>query len=1371
MCGIIGVATRRADIGPVSFESVKPTFLHRGPNDYGEHHGAHIHLGHARLSIQDLSQAAHQPMSSRDDRYHLVFNGEIYNFPGLREELRARGRSFVSTGDTEVLLAAFEEWGSACVERLHGMFAFAIWDSRDRKLTLARDRFGEKPLYVHFGDDLLLFASELKSMAAMLPSEPELDPEAFDLYLHYQYVPEPRTPFRNIAKCPRAHVAVLDVDSWRLDYRRYWSVKDVPPLDGNPVELVQEGLEKSVVSMLRADVDVGLALSGGIDSGAIAALAARHSSKETHSFGIGYPGRPPFDERAKAKELADSLGLRFHDRELVASELVSFFPDLVRSIDEPIADIAAFGHYSVARAAADFGLKVLLTGIGGDEIFWGYGWFREAAEYASGILPSNPSAPVRFNDLVGDFQRYRACRSAILAPWFLNQVPDTLGPGIFQHAVDATDIGNSVCELGFDTWLVGNCLSLGDKVSMACSIETRLPFLDVPLAETLIGLRKTREDFRLGHKAWLIEALRGILPDEVLSRPKSGFEPPVVEWIHGLCQSNIRILTQGVAQSALGLLPDFHRHADPILLYKVLFFNAWHEWAVKDIRTMHGTELRKLLRPADQPIPIPAATGDVPSPEFATILFLYNRPDHAEQVIEALRRDRIGNLIVHCDAPGRPEHAEGVRRTRALLERIDWTIPEVILRETNAGLAKSVVETLNHAFERHERAVVLEDDCVPTPHFFRYMADCFATYQDDSRIYGISGYTIPIPEEILATHPYDAYKFPRMSTWGWGTWRDRWMRDNRDLVGLLKKCEKTGIDISQGGTDVVDYLGEYVEGRLKDVWSLPWLVNVYLRNGLYVYPTRTLIRNIGLDGSGSHLETGERKNGRIADARISRLPPAHLPDGISDRIDRHFREFCRSDTKWTPERIYARIRGMEPKPETVRQESPPHRIVRPSPEGFHHHPTSKVNPGAVQWQQGCSVTVGEKCDVQAMTVSFDRPGAHVRIGNRTFIGRSMLVAAEGIEVGDDVLVAWGCTFADHDSHSLDFEERRSDVENWLVGRKDWTHVRRSPVRIGDKAWIGFGCIVLKGVEIGEGAVVAAGSVVTRDVAPWTLVAGNPAKFVKHLPRRSTNPVAEPPAQLPTGPDKYDQAYLWGWNQGNLRELIRLCYKTPDLEDNARRYAASPEFLAALEELREAGHPPSKDRRLLDLGCGNGAACWALAKAGYSVTGIDSSHGDLAGIGAARRIDGLDGIRFETIHTTAESLPFPPASFDIVWMREVLHHIRDIPGFFSSIAKILRPGGVLVAMRDHVVWNDRQKKAFFEDHPFHRFTGDENCHFLDEYLDAAEGSGLEFSKVIDPVSSPINTYPQPFVPGAVFDPEAASRRERGNDLFSFVLVRK
>lgn len=1382
MCGIIGIISRRPEIGPVSFESVKPTFLHRGPNDYGEFHGPHFHLGHARLSIQDLSAAGHQPMASRDGRYQIVFNGEIYNFRELRAELANRGRTFVSTGDTEVLLAAFQEWGPSCIRRLRGMFAFAVWDTHRRKLTIARDRFGEKPLYVYQDGQTVVFASELKSMVAMLPREPALSRAAFDRYLHFQYVPEPETPFEDIAKCPRAHYAEIDVDAWNLEYTRYWSAKDVQPIEAEPIPLIRECLQDAVSAMSRADVDVGLALSGGIDSGAIAAYSARLSDKDIHSFGIGYPGVPPYDERAQARALAGQLGIQFHDRELVTAELVDFFPSLIRAIDEPIADIAAFGHYSVAKAAADHGLRVLLTGIGGDEVFWGYGWFRDAAIENSRILSDNPKAPARFFDLVGDYQLVRSLRDKLLTPSFLAEVPRNNGPSVFDDKVDPSDLGNSVSELMFDTWLVGNCLSLGDKVSMASSIETRLPFLDAKLVDTLIGLRKSREDFRLGHKRWLIDALRGILPDEVLGRPKAGFQPPVSEWIYSLCNANIGLLTQGASQT-LGLRPDFHTIADPIILYKILCFNGWHQWAVRDVRDSHGAPLRALLAAQERTVdagptrPSDSGGGKAKGITHGTVLFVYNRPDHTARVLEALRRDKVQNLIVHSDAPANGGQVDAVARTRKLLEGIDWTRPRIILRETNAGLAKSITETLGEAFREHERLVVLEDDCVPGPYFFDYMAEAFEIYRTDPRINGITGFTVPIPEPLLAAHPHDTFFFPRMSTWAWGTWRDRWQHDNRDLVDLLEKCRRDRIDLAQGGADILDFLGEYLEGNLKDVWSLPWLVNVYLRKGLYAYPVRSLIQNIGLDGSGSHGETGTGKIGASAQAAPSRFPPAHLDDGRNRAIEEHFRDFCRQESSWTHERIFDKIRVMHPTPETTAASTqktvpPPasraaDRRVSPAPEGFHFPPTSKANPGAVQWQAGCSVTVGQACDVQAMRVAFDRPDAHVRIGDRTFIGSSMLVAAEGIEVGSDVLIAWGCTLADHDSHSTDFDLRKEDVANWLAGKKDWTHVHRANVRIGDKAWIGFNCIILKGVSIGEGAVVAAGSVVTRDVPAWTLVAGNPARPVKTVPRRSGAGSLDDSSPLPTEPDKYDLAYRWGWEEGGLQELIRLCYKTPDLPENARRYAASDEFGAALGEIRAAGFPPSSRSRVLDLGCGNGAATWALARAGYRTTGIDSSHGSLAGIAAARRIEGLDGVHFQTIHTSAESLPFPPGSFEVIWMREVLHHIRDLNDFLSSALELLVPGGILIAMRDHVVWNETQKASFFEDHPFHRFTNDENCHFLDEYLKGFESAGFRVERLLDPFASPINTYPHPFLPGRTFDVQSAIQRPRDNDLFSFV----
>jgi 2-polyprenyl-3-methyl-5-hydroxy-6-metoxy-1,4-benzoquinol methylase len=238
----------------------------------------------------------------------------------------------------------------------------------------------------------------------------------------------------------------------------------------------------------------------------------------------------------------------------------------------------------------------------------------------------------------------------------------------------------------------------------------------------------------------------------------------------------------------------------------------------------------------------------------------------------------------------------------------------------------------------------------------------------------------------------------------------------------------------------------------------------------------------------------------------------------------------------------------------------------------------------------------------------------------------------------------------------------------------------------------------------------------------------------------------------------------------LRELIRSCYKTPDQPENARRYHASPEFDAACEELKRAGHHPSRGTRILDIGCGNGVACWSLAKEGYEVTGIDSRPGALTGIGAARKLIGKDGSIFKILHTPAGKLPFAPATFDVVWMREELHHIRDLSGFLSSVLELLVPGGVILAMRDPVVWNESQKAAFFEDHPFHRFTNDENCHYLDEYIEGFARAGFTLEKMLDPVSSPINTYPGPFSELATFDVEAARLRPRGNDLFSF-LARK
>ncbi len=251
-------------------------------------------------------------------------------------------------------------------------------------------------------------------------------------------------------------------------------------------------------------------------------------------------------------------------------------------------------------------------------------------------------------------------------------------------------------------------------------------------------------------------------------------------------------------------------------------------------------------------------------------------------------------------------------------------------------------------------------------------------------------------------------------------------------------------------------------------------------------------------------------------------------------------------------------------------------------------------------------------------------------------------------------------------------------------------------------------------------------------------------------------------------DPYDVAYRWGWDDPKLRELIYLCYKTPDFAENARRFYASGEFAEAVGILSEMGHAPDANVRVLDFGCGNGVASYSLARAGYQVIGFDSSSGELAGLGAAKKLIGLDGVNFKLQQADANSknIPFGDQSFDVVWIREVLHHIRDLTGFLKEVHRILRPGGVVCSMRDHVIWNEQQREHFFQTHPFNHITKDEGCYYLNEYVQAYENSGLTIDRTYDPCGTIINTYPRPYDSSKIFDTEAAKARQTGNDLYSF-----
>jgi len=600
MCGIIGRFFKKPASRPnLTYEDLIP-IKHRGPDSSGVYTNEYVQFGHTRLAMIDLTESGCQPMVYEGGRYVVTYNGEIYNYLEIMAELKAKGESFSTHSDTEVLLVAYKVWGPDCVRKFRGMFAFALWDRERRSLFLARDRCGEKPMVFQRQEESFLFASELKGLLPLLKSRPNLDPAIVDMYLHYQFVPEPFTLLEGIQKLPAAHYLILSPDNWNAIPIRYWDLEHPPEITEIPkdntrlLENIRESLEESVKLTLRSDVPVGVALSGGIDSGMIAAFAQKHSSKPLHAFTIGYPGRPSYDERHQAHQLGGKLGMIVHEVELPIESFVDFFPKLVRIMDEPIADPAAFGHYSVPKAAADLGIKALLTGIGGDELFWGYSWVARSVQINQKM---GSSQLLRLAQPIFNLDSIQAVIKKLsnhprvpesLRKWalFLKETGSTLTPdtqlqfySVTPDFSDAFSIKNLVygdrmkdipahnpfipTEIGlrvdneiplaimrllFDTWLISNCLTLGDRVSMAVGVETRLPFLDFKLIELVTAYRLRHPDHNLGQKAWLRSALKGVLPEEVLSRPKAGFQPPTYEWLSGVVSRYGHILKNGLLE-------------------------------------------------------------------------------------------------------------------------------------------------------------------------------------------------------------------------------------------------------------------------------------------------------------------------------------------------------------------------------------------------------------------------------------------------------------------------------------------------------------------------------------------------------------------------------------------------------------------------------------------------------------------------------------------------------------------------------------------------------------------------------------------------------------------------------------------------------
>lgn len=591
MCGIAGViAETDLDPGDLALlERINARLFHRGPDSGGVFKDGPVAIAMRRLSIVDISGGA-QPLFTEDRSKVLVCNGEIYNHKELRKWLVGAGHRLGSHSDVETILHLYEERGAAAVEALDGMYAFALWDSTRRTLLLGRDRLGEKPLYIWRdrradGVARLWFASELRALLEVIPpSARRLSRLAFAQFMTFQYLVEPVTPLEGMSQLPPAHVLELTPQNLEARPKRYWGLSTIAAREeSDPVGLVRATLDTACLRMGSADVPVGVALSGGIDSSLVAALTARHYPGQIHAFSVGYPGRPVTDERDIAERFARRLGIPFTSIELDTAGMATDFPDLVAAMDTPVADIAAAGYFAVAKAAREAGIPVLLSGLGGDEMFWGYDWTRAAAvklgrgpsfvdrlmhlavEPETSILAWHP-------DLKAGAALAQALTGAGVAPdhWLRETRPDANLPS-----------GLAVIDIVDRTWLLGNCLTLLDRISMAHSIEMRLPFLDIPLVNAVCGMRRAGlADHVSPHKSLLLAAHGQELPDEITHRPKQGFTPPVGEWIAAINAASQHALLPDGPLAISGLAdPDQLARAlprlTPVLRFKLSLYAVW----------------------------------------------------------------------------------------------------------------------------------------------------------------------------------------------------------------------------------------------------------------------------------------------------------------------------------------------------------------------------------------------------------------------------------------------------------------------------------------------------------------------------------------------------------------------------------------------------------------------------------------------------------------------------------------------------------------------------------------------------------------------------------------------------------------------------
>jgi asparagine synthase (glutamine-hydrolysing) len=588
MCGIAGVvdasgAWRDADRVQAMRESMRA----RGPDDAGTFADGAAMLAFRRLSILDLA-GGHQPMATPDGDCVVVFNGEIYNFVGLRERLEALGHRFVTRSDTECILHAYRQWGADCVRELDGMFAFALWDTRLRRLVLARDRFGKKPLYYYADGARIAFASTLTALLQHPAVPRDIDRDALAEYFALEYITAPRTILSNVQKLPPATRLVFDAAAGHVDTARYWELRiDGGSFIGEPEDADEELeslLQESVRKRLVADVPLGIFLSGGVDSSTVAALAARERAG-IETFSIAFD-EPSFDESAHARAVAVHLGTRHHEETLSLAEAARIVGDLGAILDEPVADGSIVPTYLLSRFARRH-VTVALGGDGGDELFAGYPTYvaHRLLEWSGPLAqPSVVRAaaalaarlPVSHDNFSFDFKLKKLTAGAAAPPdernyrWLGAFEPERIAAllgepasahdpfaavraryhepatGTHLERVLYQDVGLYLCH---------SVLAKVDRASMAASLEVRAPLLDTAVAE-FAGTLPIDWKLRRTTGKWIFKRVaRRLLPRAIVDRPKKGFGMPIARWLRGELQPLLRdMLLDGGSLAASGAL-------------------------------------------------------------------------------------------------------------------------------------------------------------------------------------------------------------------------------------------------------------------------------------------------------------------------------------------------------------------------------------------------------------------------------------------------------------------------------------------------------------------------------------------------------------------------------------------------------------------------------------------------------------------------------------------------------------------------------------------------------------------------------------------------------------------------------------------------